>query len=505
MARIAIAGFYHETNTFSPHLTTYEAYVVRDQWPPLSIGSAIFDEFRDSGINMAMAGAIEAFDARGHELVPVVWGSAVPGSYVTEDAYERILGMMLDGLRRAGPLDGVYLDLHGAMVAEHFEDGTGEILRRVREAVGPDMPVVASLDPHSNTTETTVDQANLLVAFRTNPHMDMAETGGRATVLLERLMARRGRLTRAFRKLPFLIPLYQQCTLVEPSKGICELAMSLETGGVWTVSFTPGFPPADIRQCGPAVFAYGDDAPAVEAAAERVAVAVAGKEDAFATRALDPDEAVGYALREAAGGGPMVLADIQDNPGAGGTCDTVGLLAALVRHDAQDAVFAMLYDPEAAEQAHAAGVGAEISVSLGPSRPYSGLAGHVPFSGRFVVERLTEGHCLATGPMFGGNRFEFGKTALLRIGGVRVMVSHGKIQVADQAMLRHVGIEPAAQKFLALKSTTHFRNDFEDMAQEVLYVTAPGIHYANNADYDYKHLRAGVRLMPMGQPHVPQS
>lgn len=499
MARIAIAGFYHETNTFSPHLTTYEAYVVHDQWPGLSTGTAIFDEFRDSGLNMAIAGALEVLDAGGHDVVPLTWANAVPGSYVTEDAYERILGMIVDGLREAGSLDGVYLDLHGAMVAQHHHDGTGEVLRRVRETVGPDVPIAASLDIHSNTTETMARHADILVGHRTYPHLDMGETGGRAASYLLRMTAEGARPAKALRTLPFLIPLHEQCTLVEPSKGIYDVARSLETGDVWSVSFTPGFPPSDAEHCGPAVFTYGTDRAAVEAAGDSLYEHIASKENAFATRLYDPDEAVRYALGKTGGGKPMVLGDIQDNPGTGGTSDTVGLLEALVRHRAEDAVFGMVYDPEVADQAHVAGLGAEISVSLGAK---SGLPGHVPFQDRFVVEALTEGHCLATGPMFGGANFEFGNTALLRIGGVRVLVSHGKIQLADKAMLRHVGIEPAEQKILGVKSTVHFRNDFDDIAEEVLYVTAPGIHYANNADYAYEYLRPGVRLMPMGRPHV---
>src|SRR5690606_19116168 len=193
-----------------------------------------------------------------------------PLAHVERDAYERIAAMMLDELRRAGPIDAIYLDLHGAMVTEHLEDGEGELLRRIRAVVGPDLPIVASLDFHANITAAMVELTTALDAFRSYPHVDMAETGARAAAPVDRIL-RDGAPAKAFRKPPFLIPLVWQCTMIEPAASIYRELARLESGDVVRVTFTPGFPPADIAECGPAIVAYGRSQEAAERAADRLA------------------------------------------------------------------------------------------------------------------------------------------------------------------------------------------------------------------------------------------
>src|SRR5690606_13474343 len=201
------------------------------------------------------------------------------------------------------------------------------------------------------------------------------------------------------------------------------------------------------------------------------------KEGDFAGRLWPPAEAVAHAIaRAATARKPIVLADTQDNPGAGANSDTVGLLEELARQGARDAVFGLLYDPEAAAAAHAAGMGARIERGIGA---VSGMAGHAPFHGAFTVEALSDGTFAATGPFYAGNTLQLGPMAVLRLDGVRIVVSSRKQQLADQAMLRHLGIEPARQKIIALKSSVHFRADFEPITEEVLVVEAPG---PNTAD-----------------------
>lgn len=197
----------------------------------------------------------------------------------------------------------------------------------------------------------------------------------------------------------------------------------------------------------------------------------------------------------AAGSGrPVVIADTQDNPGGGGTSDTTGMLAALVRNGVEGAALGVMADPEAASAAHAAGEGAEIELALGGR---SGISGDAPFCGRFVVEQLGDGSFTGTGPMWGGARCRLGPMAALRIGGVRVVVASKKLQAADQAIFRHVGIEPAAQRLLVLKSSVHFRADFEPIAAEVLVAAAPGALPADPASLPFRKLRPGVRAKPL--------
>ena len=190
---------------------------------------------------------------------------------MTEDAYERIVKVMVDGIRAAGPLDAVYLDLHGAMVTEHLDDGEGEILARVREVIGKDLPLVASLDLHANVTPEMVEHADALIAYRTYPHVDMAETGRAAARHLALLLRTRQQFAKAFRQLPFLIPISWQCTNDQPTKGIYQKLAALESDAVPTLSFAPGFPAADFAHCGPSVFAYGATQADADAAADTIA------------------------------------------------------------------------------------------------------------------------------------------------------------------------------------------------------------------------------------------
>jgi len=282
--------------------------------------------------------------------------------------------------------------------------------------------------------------------------------------------------------------------MVEPMAGVYRRLEELEREpGVLHVSFTPGFPPADIRDCGPAVVAYGDSQAAAGRAAEALAAHILEREAAFEVPLLPPGQAVAKALRSNALK-PFVLADVQDNSGAGATSDTTGLLRALVAAGVDRAVVGILTDAEAARRAHAAGQGAELELSLGGKL----FAGDPPFRGRFRVAALSDGQFLCTGPFYGGNRASLGPTALLTHGGVSVVVSGGRMQAADQAIFRHLGVEPSAQRILGLKSSVHFRADFTDLAEEILLVEAPGAFVDRPALLPYRNLRPGVRLGPNG-------
>ena len=493
--RIAVGGFLHETNTFALDKARYRDFVETDGWPGLARGAALFDAV--AGMNLGVRGFLDAARAAGDEAVPLLWCSAVPSAEVTEDAYERIAAMLLEALAEAGAVDAVYLDLHGAMVTEHLEDGEGELLARLRAAVGPAMPLVASLDLRANIGERMVAEADALVTFRTYPHVDMAATGARAHALLAR-MASGARPAKALRKAAYLIPLVWQCTDIAPGRELAARLVALEAEAgeaLWSLSLAAGFPPADIADCGPAVLAYGTDQGAADAAADALAAALAEAEAGFDGRLYSPDEAVTHAL--AAPARPLVIADTQDNAGAGAASDTVGMLRALLAAGVEDAVFGLVNDPETAARAHVAGVGAEIAVSLGAG---SAWQGEQPWTGSARVRALGDGNFTATGPMFGGARMALGPMAALAIGGVEVAVSSRRMQAADQAMFRHLGIEPARRAILVLKSSVHFRADFAPIAGEIIVAASPGPNPVDHLALDYRRLRRGVRLTPLGPP-----
>ena len=495
MARFAVGGFQHETNTFAPVKAGLREFEMADGWPGLTRGEAVLTAFE--GINLPIAGFLSQARKQGHELLPTLWCSASPSAEVETEAYETIVGELLRRIAALGRLDGVYLDLHGAMVTEQHQDGEGELLERLRKQVGDALPVVVSLDLHANMTERMVRHASALVVCRTYPHVDLAESGEASAVVLDRLAAQ-GPLCRAMRRTDFLVPLTAQCTLIEPAAGIYRAVAAAEQGDVISTSFAFGFPPADIAECGPAVVAYATSQRAADEAADRLLALVNDKERAFAGKIWQPGEAVAYARAKGnSASKPIILADTQDNPGAGGASDTVGLLRALIDGRADGAVFANLCDPKSAEAAHRAGVGAQVTLAIGG---WAGGAGNTPYEGTFTVEALGDGNFPATGPFYRGNRMQLGPMAVLRKDGVRVVLCSRKQQCADQAMLRHVGIEPKEQKILALKSSVHFRADFQPIAEEILIVAAPGANPVDNRDLPYKRIRKGIRLMPLAQP-----
>lgn len=444
MARIALGGWQHETNTFAPAKADFAAFERTDEWPGLVRGEALLDAV--GGVHLPITGALEYLHERQHQLHPLLWCSATPSAHVTEEAFERICAMLLEALHDALPVDGVFLDLHGAMVCEHIEDGEGEILARVRSLIGPDVPLVASLDLHANVTPAMAEHADALDIFRTYPHIDMGRTGARAAQHLHTFVQSGERWQKALLRPDFLIPLNWGCTLVEPAKGLYELLPTLVRDAVRAASFACGFPLSDIAEVGPGVLAYGVTPEAAQTGAAALLAAVEQREADFGGRLYMPEEAVQAALDVVAQrGGPVVLADSQDNPGGGGPGDTTGLLRALVDAGASGAVFGVVSDAEAAARAHTAGVGCEIDLVLGEK---AGLVGHTPFEARFKVLALGDGRFTATGPMYKGAHMELGAMALLQVAGVRVLVASKAVQTADQSILTQLsGFTPRFHEF----------------------------------------------------------
>lgn len=495
--RILIAGFQHETNTFAPSRADYDNFVRGEGFPAMSRGDAML-ALQD--VNIPAGGFIAETLALGHTLLPVVWAAASPSAHVTRQAYERIAGEITEAAVQLAP-DAIYLDLHGAMVAEHIDDGEGELLSRLREIVGARVPIVASLDLHANVTERMLTMADGLVAYRTYPHVDMSDTGRACARLLAKIASGQ-RLTRVSRRLPFLIPVNAMCTLMAPAQQVYERIAALEAGmGMASMSFTPGFPAADFPGCGPVVWGYAEDASAARRAVDALYASIADDEAAWSIELLAPDVAVREAMRIAIGASrPVVIADTQDNPFGGADSNTTGMLRALIDNHAVDAALGLLYDPAVARLAHEAGVGATITCALGGQ---SGVAGDAPLHATFEVVHLSDGRCVFEGPMMTGSQVDVGPSACLRIGGVSVVVSSAKTSMNDRNLFRMAGIVPERMKILVNKSSVHFRADFGPIAEAILVAKAPGPMAADPADLPWKSLASGMRLKPNGAAFRP--
>lgn len=489
MPRIAIGGFLHETNTFGPSPATFADFDGGSGYGPIRRGPEIFDDL--SHVNAAIAGAISHGLAEGWDLRPTLWCAASPSAHVTRDAFERITTELIDRIAAESPLDGVFLDLHGAMVCDHLDDGEGEILARLRARIGPDVPVVVALDLHANVTPQMVALADLLDSYRTYPHVDMSETGARAARALDKMLGG-ARPEKAFLQAPFLTAIAWQSTWAEPARGLYERLGHLAQG-CDSISFNMGFPAADFPDCAMSVTAYGAGA---AVAARTLMDAVEAAEPAFRGRVYTPEEGVAQALRLIGGARlPVILSDTQDNPGAGANSDTTGMIRALLAAGAPGAV-GNFFDPAAATAAHAAGIGAEVRLALGGrSHP-----GDTPLEADFTVEALSDGTFLAPGPYYGGRVLRMGPSASLRLGDIRIAVTSAKAQMADREQFRTLGITPEAEKILVVKSSNHFRADFQPHAHAILVCAAPGPMAVSPALLPWTRLRTGIRLEAMGQP-----
>jgi microcystin degradation protein MlrC len=499
MARIALAGFSHETNTFSPIPTTFESFAVRSGPMTGIIGTdelmQFLELYQGKKLNLASMGFHSVVAPQGIEVFPVLVTYTEPSGQVPVAAFNRIVDMITDSIQANGPFEGVFLDLHGAMVYEDFKDGEEEIVRRVKAVTG-NIPVVASFDLHGNITVACVELASALVGCRTYPHIDMYETGERCGKLMLHLLDAKP-LYKAFRPVPFLWPVSTQSTFIEPCKSLFAQIEEVEKNpDVLSATIMAGFQSADVFHQGPTVFTYGTSQQAADESADWLLEAILAREDEFRSDLPDATEAVQKAMSLAETlHRPVILADVCDNPGGGGTSETIGILQALLDQDAQDAAIGMIFDPETAERAHQAGEGAEIEVGVGGKL----MPGQQPCVGIYKVEKLHVGEFNGTSPINAGLPMDFGKMAQLRRGGVRIVISSHRTQANDRQMFEIVGIKPEEMKIVAVKSANHFRADFEAIAGEIIAVDEYGASIENPEKADYKNLRKGVRLQGHGK------
>lgn len=498
---ILIGGFQHETNTFAPSRADWPAFNRGDGFPAYARGAEMLA--RMEPLNFGIGGFMAVAREIGWQVVPSVWAGATPSAHVTDDAFERIASELLEDARQAlarGQLDAVFLDLHGAAVTERFEDAEGELLARLRALIGPDRPIVTTLDLHANVSPRMLELADAMVAYRTYPHTDMAATGRLAAQALQRRIARGTREPMHARRIPFLLSLNVQSTMTEPAASVYRQLLELDGARGTLLSFAMGFPAADIEHCGPVVWGYGDQAEAAVQALHAYAVAVRSQ---WRLDLLPPAEAVARALALAEGARrPVVIADTQDNPGAGGNSNTTGLLHALLAAGAgrlhpRQVALGLMYDPDAARAAHAAGVGARLYLSVGRTEPtWGGGFSDAPVQGEFTVLALSDGRVVGAGPVLGGTPVHLGASACLAIDGVRVVVVSGKCQMMDRELFRFAGVEPESMKILVVKSSVHFRADFTPIAEDILVARAPGPVAADPADFPWRRLPASIDRRP---------
>lgn len=493
--RIALGGIVHETNTFALAPTGIEEFTARRYFAGEDMHQLI-------GTNTVIGGALEVIDAD-PDLEPIltVDATAVPGGTVTRDAFERIVGDILSGIE-AGLPDAVVLDLHGALVVDGFPGGDGEVARRVRALVGPDIPVVAVLDLHGNIDEVLVRNTDVLLPYDTYPHIDSAQRGAEAVQVAVGIARGELKPTSGVVKLAISPPGPNQFSGSEPTCSLQAIARDWETNpGVINVSILFAFPYSDVPHNGMAVIATTNNDPALaKQISEELGREIVRRHEEFWPEMMSVEEAVHAAMSEPRG--PVVLADYGDNPGGGSSADGTALLWALLDLGATDAAIAVISDPEVVEIAWAAGVGGEIAVELGGKRDdWHGA----PVPVEATVLSLSNGDFVYEGPMGTGVADSFGRTAVLACRGrhgniVEVICCTRRIQALDTDIFRSQGIEPTGRQILVVKSSVHFRGAFGPIASRIIVVDTPGLLQLNVSAFPFRHITRPLWPHDAGPP-----
>jgi microcystin degradation protein MlrC len=487
--RIAIGGLMHETATFVDRPTRVVDF---EQGFGLFRGEEIVERFR-GGANMCPGGFLQAAEEHGFTAVPLLWGFAYPSGLIERATYDALKSEMIERFHAAeksgGRFDGMLLDLHGAAVVDGIDDADGDMIAAFREVLGPDRPLMVTTDLHSNHTPLRVQKASTICGYDTYPHVDMAERGREAGSLLVRTLRGEIRPVGAIRQLPIFWSTKTQVPANPPMDEVLRRVHEMERRpGMLTMTIATGFQWADVPDVGASVLAFADgDRDLAQRAADELGDWLWENRERWYAPA--PRIRAALADGEKQGRHPIYFADHADNTGGGSPGDSTEVLQTFLDLQLQDALILYIVDPETAQQAHAAGVGAKIRVSLGgKSSPVQGP----PVVGDAEVLALTDGKFAFDGPMFAGLTGDMGTSAALKIGGVTVAVVSARLQPMDPAFARTLGIDCTQMKYVCVKSAAHFRSGFGRLAGAIYNIEARAILTHDWATLPYKRRTRAV-------------
>jgi microcystin degradation protein MlrC len=485
MMKILIARLNHETNTFSPVATPLAAFAPR-------YGA---DAYRDNkGMRTAMAAFIELAEAAGAELVTPLSAAANPSGRVQAAAYDALCQRIVDA---APGCDALLLDLHGAMVAENSEDGEGALLARLRAAC-PGVPIGVALDLHGNITPAMVDNADVMVGFKTYPHVDMYETGEHAGRLLLAMLRGEQAYAVRWKQLPLMGHTLRSTTLSGAMQAAVEMARAAEADGVPAVTVFAGFALSDIPAPCISVVATGRQGDAGEqaaqAAADRIAAMIWARRADFIYESEPLVQSLARAKALADGATrPVLLLDHGDNCMSGGTCDTMDVLQAALAAGLEGIAMGPLCDPQAVAELIAAGEGAQLSLALGNKTALTQLGlTKTPMQVSGTVRAISDGEYTVSGPTYTGQRCHMGRTVLLDIGAARIVVTEQTHEPWDVGVFACVGLDPTAQRFLLLKSRMYCRPVFGPLAQALVECDSPGVTSSDYGLFPFSKVRRPV-------------
>ena len=478
--RIAIAGFMHESNTFNPLKADRAAF----QAQSLTFGAALLEEWREA--HHEVGGFIEAVTAQGDELLPLLMAWATPSGPVADAVVDEVTAHLIGELQRRRP-DGLLLALHGAMVAESHADGDGEVLSRLRQALGPDLPIVVTLDLHGNISERLLDHCTAAIAYRTCPHVDQRERGKQAVALLARILRGQVRPVQALAKPPVIVNIMVHDTSQEPLRSFMEEARTMEQKpGILAVSLLPGFAYADVPHMGPAIIVVADGDPALaRIEADRLGKRLWDERDRLTARLPDAATAVAAALK--ADRLPVVLVDTGDNVGGGSAGDGTVILSEMLRQGATGGVVC-LYAPQEVQQCAATGVGNVVQLRLGGK--VDRLHGE-PVAVSGTIRLLHDGSYVEPEIRHGGKRTNhMGLTAVVELPGNNLVVLNSlRHPPFSLGQLTCLGIQPQKQRLLVVKAAIAYKAAYAPVAGTIIEVDTPGLTAVNPERIPYRYIR----------------
>ena len=487
--RVVIGGISHETSTFTPKKTDLDSYHERFYLH----GDEIMTTFR--GTNSPLGGFIDHCELNGIEVVPTLFAEPHTSGPTPRPLFNQLLGELLAGVEAAGAIDGVLLDLHGSMVVgdldgpDGIDDPEGFVMQAIRDLVGPDVPILAQLDIHSNVSSHMVAVADVLIGRETYPEIDMAERGRECVDVLLQIKHEGLKPTMAIHQIPMIWGLHQVTDKLPMKEAIARLHQLEAQPGVVCASIGVSYFLADVPHLGSSVYVVTDnDLPLAQRLADELG------EWCFARRAdwhyELPTTKVALERAAAAAAYPVIIADSRDNTGGGSPGDSTGVLQTFIDEGLEDACLLYMVDHDVIAACHAAGVGATLTMPVGAkSSPLQGE----PIMMTFTVMALSDGRFHYDGPMYAGLEGKMGPSAYIRQDGIHLILVSAGEQPFDIAFARSLGLDPRQMRYVCVKSTAHFRAGFESWAGSVYLVSEPSVHNLGHLPFK----RLGRKVYPL--------
>lgn len=489
--RLLLAMMKHETNTFSPVPTNIQRFSQRGDRPPM--GQEAIAAYRGTGT--VLGGYLAVAEEQGAEVEVAIAAEAWPSGPVEDEAYRIITDAICEAAARGG-WDGILLDLHGAMVTESLEDGEGALLKRLRSLL-PDTPIAVGLDMHSNIYEEIVANSDVVAGYHTYPHVDMFKTGQRAARALISQIRGEVRPVQAWGNNPMLPHVMRQGTDDHPNKMLQARCREMEElPGVLAASLFVGFPHADIREAGLSVVVVTDnDRALAEKLRDELLESAWQEREAFVYR-LEPltdSIARAKAIPRDDAAGPVILLDHYDNAASGGTMDTTAVLAEILRQELEDVAAFAIYDPEAVQQAVAAGIGASVTLDIGGKLPMPALpveSRPLEVTGR--IKTISDGRYRNKGPMYAGVAMDMGTSVVLDTGRVEIVLISRHVEPHDINALLSLGIDPMQKRYVMLKSRIHWRAGLKQIAREIIECAGVGVCTSDYSQLNFTKVRRPI-------------